>query len=411
MKPKGRHPELALTAVKVRGVTRPGRYADGNGLYLAVDPSGAKRWVLRIVVRGRRRDIGLGSQRLVSLAEAREQAVALRKSAREGGDPVAERRKARASVPTFAEAAHLVHGEHAATWKNAKHSAQWINTLTAYVFPYFGDHRVDHIETPDVLRALSPIWLTKPETARRVRQRIATVIDWAKAAGFRSGDNPVDGVSKGLPRQPDRSGHHAALPYSEVAEFVSRLRSSELGESTRLAFEFLILTATRTSEVLGAKWPEFDTDERIWSIPPIRTKAGRPHRVPLAPRCCEILLRAKALQANSDCVFPGQSAGKPMSNMIFLMALRRMALPVTAHGFRSSFRDWAAESTNFPREVCELALAHRVGDKTEAAYQRGDLLEKRRKLMGAWAAYVTSEGAKVVQLRDTERANRPGGLA
>ena len=385
---KGRHPDKALTSVQVRAHKAAGRYADGNGLYLVVEPSGSKRWLLRIVVQGRRRDIGLGSVSLVSLAEAREQALAYRKLAREGGDPLAERRKIGATVPTFADAAEQVHAEHQASWKNAKHAAQWLSTLRNYAYIHLGTRQVDQIDTPDVLRVLAPIWLTKPETARRVRQRIGTVLDWAKAAGHRSGDNPIDGVIKGLPKQADRDEHHAALAYAEVPGFIIRLRASEQGAVTRLAFEFLILTAARTGEVLGPRWSEVNEAERPWKLPAERMKAARTHRIPLSQNALEILRQAKALGGNSPYVFRGRAAGKPLSNMALLMALRRMKLAVTAHGFRSSFRDWASEATNFPREVAEMALAHSVENKVEAAYRRGDLLAKRRDLMEDWAMYV-----------------------
>ncbi len=384
---RGKHPDKALTSVQVRALKVPGRYADGNGLYLVVEPSGSKRWLLRTVVESRRRDIGLGGASLVTLAEAREKAHAYRKLARDGGDPLAERRKARATVPTFAEAAEQVHAEHKASWENPKHVQQWIRTLETYANPHFGTRRVDQIATPDVLRALAPIWLTKPETARRVRQRIGTVLNWAKAAGHRSGENPVDGVAKGLPKQGGEVEHHAALPYAEVPSFVARLRSSDSGEVARLAFEFLILTALRTSEVLGARWQEIDEAEKVWTVPADRMKKRRVHRVPLSPRASEILDRAKLLAGDSPFIFPGRSPAKPMSNMVFSMALRRMNVPVTAHGFRSSFRDWAAEETRYPREVAEAALAHVVENRVEAAYRRGDLLEKRRELMEAWATF------------------------
>jgi integrase len=399
MKPRGRHPDKSLTAVRVRAISEPGRYADGNSLYLVVEPSGAKRWILRTVVHGRRRDIGLGGARLVSLAEARDLAVTYRRIARDGGDPLVERRKNKVAVPTFAEAAARVHEEHARAWKNEKHVAQWINTLAAYAFPVMGDRRVDLIDTPDVLKALSPIWVTKPETARRVKQRIGTVLDWAKAAGFRAGDNPVEGVSKGLPRQPDRKGHHAALAYDAVPDFVRRLRSGAAAEPARLAFEFLILTAARTSEVLEARWSEVNLEGATWTIPATRMKAGREHRVPLAKRCVDILRRARHLSAGSEFVFPGRSPERPMSNMVFLMTLRRMGVEATAHGFRSAFRDWAAERTNFPREVCEMALAHAISNKVEAAYRRGDLFEKRRQPMASWAAFATATSAKIVPFR------------
>ena len=391
-KPKqGRHPEKALTTVQVRTLKEAGRYADGNGLYLVVDPSGARRWLLRIVVQGHRRDIGLGGVALVSLAEAREKAHVLRKQAREGGDPLAERRKAKINTPTFAEAAEQVHADHKASWKNGKHAAQWLSTLRTYAVPHLGTRRVDQIDTPDILRALSPIWLTKPETARRVRQRISTVLDWAKVAGHRSGDNPVEGVERGLPKQTERDEHHAALPYSEVPAFVARLRSFGQGEMARLAFEFLILTAARTGEVLGAEWREINEGEALWTVPAARMKAGREHRAPLSQRALAILRRAKELSLASTLIFPGRQSGKRMSNMVFLMALRRMEVPITAHGFRSSFRDWAAEATNLPREVAEMALAHTIENKVEAAYRRGDLLEKRREMMASWTAHCVGK--------------------
>ena len=399
MKLRRAHPDKALTAAAVRKVSKAGRYGDGNGLYLVVDPTGARRWVLRTVVHGRRRDIGLGGLKIVSLAEARDLAMQYRRVARDGGDPLLERRNARRIVPTFEAAALSVHGEHKATWRNAKHAAQWINTLTEYVFPLIGSRPVDQIDTPDLLKVLTPIWLTKPETARRVRQRISTVLDWAKAAGHRSGDNPVAGVAKGLPKQPDRASHLAALPYAEVPAFVDRLRASDFTEVVRLAFEFLVLTAARTSEALGAKWTEIDLEGAVWTIPGSRMKAGREHRVPLAPACITILTRVRELAPEADYVFTGRSSEKPLSNMAFLMALRRLKLDVTAHGFRSAFRDWASERTNFPNEVCELALAHTIKNKVEAAYRRGDLLEKRRELMVTWADFATSVRAKVVKLR------------
>ena len=395
MKPKGKpHPHNALTDRKARQVQEPGRYADGQGLYLLVEESGARRWLLRTSVGGRRVDMGLGGFPLVGLAEARQKAIHYRRIARGGGDPLAEKRKAQTPVPTFAEAAQAVHAEHVKGWKNRKHQAQWINTLKEYVFPALGDRRVDQIETPDILKVLAPIWLTKAETARRVKQRIGTVMDWAKASGFRSGENPIDGVSRGLPKQPERKQHHAAMAYADIPAFIRRLRTSELGEATRLAFELLVLTAARTGDVLGACWEEIDFNSKIWTIPAERMKAGREHRVPLPKRGIELLRRAKQLSAGSDLVFPGRSGTKSISNMAFLMTLRRMGLDVTAHGFRSAFRDWAAEQTHFAREVCEMALAHSIEDKTEAAYRRGDLFDKRRKLMNAWANYLAVKPEK-----------------
>ena len=392
----GRHPDKVLSAAKVRAVSKPGRYADGGGLYLEVDPSGAKRWFLRTMVQGRRCHIGLGGLSVVSLAEAREAALAMRKVAKAGGDPLADRRKAKRIVPSFEEASRKVHEEHAPAWKNAKHGQQWINTLRDYAFPIIGSRRVDQIDSADILKVLSPIWLAKPETARRVRQRMKTVLDWCRANHFRSGENPIEGIAKALPKQPRKDGHHAALPYTEVASFITRLRDCNAGEVVKLAFEFTILTAARTGEVLGARWDEIEGE--VWTVPGERMKTGREHRVPLSPRCVEILDRAKSFSDGGNYVFPGQSGGKPLSNMSFLMTLRRMDLKITGHGFRSAFRDWTAEQTNFPRDVCEMALAHTIRDKTEAAYRRGDLFEKRRQLMEAWARYATTDSGKVVEL-------------
>lgn len=399
MKRTGKHPDKALTTVRINALKAAGRYADGNALYLVVDPSGAKRWILRTMVQGRRRDIGLGSLRLVGLGEARETARTHRKLARDGGNPLAERRRAREVIPTFEDLAQIVHGQHKLGWKNDKHGEQWMTTLKTYAYPALRNVPVDQIGTPEVLRVLAPIWLAKPETARRVRQRIATVLDYAKAAGYRSGGNPVEGIAKALPRQPDRRDHHAAMPYTEVSAFIERLLAEDGGTGVALALEFLILTAARTGEVLGAKWSEIDLDQATWTIPDNRMKAGREHRVPLTSRAIEVLLAAKSLGKKSEFVFPGRTSTRPMSNMAFLMLMRRMNIDYTVHGFRSSFRDWASERTTFSSDICEAALAHMVRDRTEAAYRRGDLFEKRRELMTSWAAYVSSSDENVVPIR------------
>ncbi len=387
MKQHRHHPDKALTAVAVKQIKIPGRHADGNGLYLEVDPTGARRWLLRTIVHGRRRDIGLGSARLVPLADARDMAARMRRLARDGGDPIEERRKERTVLPTFKEAAAKVHAEIAGTWKNEKHAAAWMTTLEAYAFPVLGSRRVDQIGTADVLKVLAPIWLTKAETARRVRQRIRTVLDWARVSYGLTTANPVDGVEKGLPKQPERGEHFAAMSYVQVGAFVARLRGRPKPDAMTLAFEFLILTACRTNEVLLASWDECDLAQGVWTIPATRMKAGEPHTVPLSARALAILDEAKTFAGDQSFIFPSRQRGKPLSNMVFLMALRRMQLDITAHGFRSSFRDWAAEETTFPNFVVEKALAHAIDNKVEAAYRRGDLLKKRRQLMEAWAAY------------------------
>ncbi len=384
----------SLTAVAVRQLAKPGRYADGHGLYLVVDPSGARRWLLRIMVQGRRRDIGLGSARLVPLVTAREAATDMRRMARDGGDPVAERRLRRATAPTFKMAAQKVHAETVASWKNKKHAAAWLTTLETYAFPIIGDRPIDRIETADVLSVLTPIWLTKAETARRVRQRMRTVFDWARVAYGLRGVNPVEGVERALPKQSDRGVHFAALPYAQVPAFMATLRQGSIANPTLLAFEFLILTACRTNEVLLATWDEIDLAAATWTIPAVRMKGHETHVVPLSKRAQAILTNFKALTGDTGFVFPSPRPGKPLSNMVFLMTLRRMELAITTHGFRSSFRDWAAEETHFPNFVVEKALAHTIANKVEAAYRRGDLLKKRRALMDAWATYCDGSAAK-----------------
>lgn len=386
-----RHPQNALSAMQVQQRKAPGRYTDGNGLYLVVDPSGAKRWLLRIVVMGRRRDIGLGGLSLVSLAEARALAVEYRKVAREGGDPLAVRRSQRVIVPTFGEAAEAAHLGLKEGFRNAKHADQWINTIRQYANPHIGTRRIDDIGTPDILKVLAPVWLKKPETARRLKQRMHKVFEHAKASGLRSGENPVAGVDSGLPKQTALQEHHVALAFADLPAFMVKLRGQGEHTTSRLALELLILTATRTSEVLLARWDEVDADSEVWTIPAERMKAKRIHRVPLTRRCLELLAVAKQLAAGSQLVFPGMKTDRPMSNMAFLKLLERMKVDVTAHGFRSSFSDWAAESTHYSREVVEMALAHTIKSKVEAAYRRGDLLDKRRPLMGDWETFALSK--------------------
>ena len=387
-----------LTARKCE-TAAPGKYTDGHGLLLKVEASGARRWVLRLMVDGIRRDYGLGGLQDVPLAVARERALTIRRQAKAGLDPSLERRKA--VVPTFEGAARAVHEEHKPTWANAKHAAQWLATLEQYAFPAIGGKPVSVIDGPTVRDVLLPIWLELPETARRVRQRIGAVLDWAQSKGYRTGENPVRTIARGLPKQPKERGHFAALGFAKVPAFVERLRASGASEPARLAFEWLILTATRTSETLGARWDEIDAKAETWEIPAGRMKAKRNHVVPLPTRCVEILRRAKELHSGQGGFVFESKPGATFSNMVFLMALSRMGErgKVTAHGFRSAFRDWASETTSFPGAVAEAALAHAVRNKTEAAYRRGDLLEKRRELMTAWARHCCEARGKVVQLR------------
>lgn len=393
-----------LTALQIKKLDKPGRHGDGGGLYLEIEPSGSRRWTLRIVAKGKRRDIGLGSahpETGVSLAAARSAADGVRQMVRAGVDPVAERKRLKAPVPTFQAAALEVHREHAGTWKNEKHADQWLATMERYVFPVIGKRLVSEIDGPAVRDTLLPIWLEIPETARRVRQRIGVVLDWAASKGLRFGDNPVRAVSKGLPKQPKQRGHFSALDYSEVPAFISKLRDCSSGPIAKLAFEFLILTAARTSEVLNAEWSEFDLERCLWTVPPSRMKAGRPHVVPLTARAMAILKQVRTLHTGKGTVVFEGRPGLPFSNMVFLKLLEAMneRHRATAHGFRSAFRDWAAETTGFPSDVVEMALAHAIRDKTEAAYRRGDLLDKRRKLMESWESYVELENGQVIKLR------------
>jgi integrase len=386
-----------LTATAVKAANAPGRYGDGDGLFLLVGKSGGKSWMVRVQKDGRRRDIGLGSASKVSLALARDRARAVRSQVEVGIDPVAERRKA-AGIPSFREAAAAVHAEHKRGWKNGKHRAQWLATLEAYAFPAFGDWSVAEVDAPAVRDALAAIWLTKRETAKRLRQRIVTVIDWAVAKGYRDGPLAMAVIDKALPKQRAKPKHHAALPYAELPAFMTALRARE--SMGRLALEAVILTAARSGEVRLATWDELDLEAGTWTIPAERMKAGREHVVPLPPQAVRLLERMKAhRRGDSDLVFPGSKRGKPLSDMTLTKVCRDMGIDAVPHGFRSTFRDWVAEQTSWPAELAEAALAHVISDKTVAAYQRGSMLEKRRELMVAWASYCDgAEGGNVVRL-------------
>ena len=385
-KRRGRHPDKALSAAFCRTVAESGRYADGNGLYLHVDPSGARRWVQRLVIRGKPRGLGLGSYALVSLAEAREMALANRKLARSGGDPLAAKRR-NAGMPTFEEAAAKVLEQKRSAWRNAKHANDWPTSLRLYVFPRIGERPVSEITSADLMQILTPIWHEKPETARRVRQRISSVMKWAVAMQHRP-DNPAgDALGQALGRQRAVVRHMPALPHEEVADAVEAVRASRAWIGTKLAFEFLVLTAARSGEVRLATWDEVDLAAADWTVPAERMKANREHRVPLCGRAIEILREAWDLNVGIGLVFPSRR-GKALSDMTLSKLVKELGIRAVPHGFRSSFRDWAAERTNHPREVVEAALAHVVKNKVEAAYARSDLFERRRELMEAWAAYL-----------------------
>jgi integrase len=392
-----------LTARKVE-TAKPGKYSDGGNLYLIVSETGARKWVLRFTWRSRAKEMGLGSAASVPLADAREKAASARRKIAQGLNPIDERKRD-GGIPTFGEMADNVRGTLSAGFRNEKHKAQWKSTLKTYAGP-LRSKPVDTIATDDVLAVLKPIWSTKAETASRVRGRIEKVLDAAKAKGFRNGDNPARwrGHLDHLLPKPSKlaRGHHAAMPYEVVAAFVARLREREA--TSALALELCILTAARSGEILGMRRSEIDLDKKIWTVPAVRMKAGREHRVPLASRAVAILRQLEKVNTGGF-VFPGQARNKPLSNMAMEMVLRRMKVEdATVHGFRSSFRDWAGNVSNFPREVVETALAHVIGDKAEQAYRRSDALEKRRRLMDAWAAYCEpSNSNKVVQLGNRKR--------
>ena len=389
-KPRGRHPHKRLSAAFVRSAP-VGRHCDGNGLYLYVQKTGTRSWIQRLVIRGRKRELGLGSVELVSLAEAREQALANRKLARAGGDPLAEKRRL-VGIPTFAEAARRVVEQKRAGWRSAAHARNWFRTLEIHAFPRIADVPVSEVTGGDVLEILTPIWHAKAPTARFVHMRVRAVLEWAIAMDWRT-DNPCDRLLPVLGPQHDVVEHHKALPHGEVAAAVAQVRAGDSVRVDTLAFEFLVLTAARGAEVRGAVWSEMDQDEGTWTIPASRMKTGREHRVPLCGRALEILEAAPRLGDGESPVVFLNERGRPLDGKRLNRLLRKHGIAAVPHGFRSSFRDWAAEETDHPREVVEAALAHVVKNKVEAAYMRTDLFERRRRLMNDWSAYLAGRRA------------------
>ena len=374
-----------LTALQVQKLSKPGYHADGAGLHLCVKATGGKSWIFRYRFGGKEREMGLGPLHTVSLAEAREKALAQRKMLLEGVDPLAakqasevQRKLAEASVITFDSAATSYIASHRAGWKNEKHAEQWTNTLTTYASPVFGSLPVADVTTALVLRVLQPIWTTKTETASRVRGRVEKILDWCKTQGYRTGDNPAAwrGHLENLlsaPQKTKKVEHHPALPWREIGAFMQALRT--MPGAAALATEFIILTNCRTSEAIEARWSEIDTVEKRWTIPAARMKAAKEHTIPLSDAALAVLQRLKAETKEGEFVFPGGKKNTPLSNMACLALLKRMGRSdLTVHGFRSSFRDWAGEATAHPREVIEHAMSHQLKDKAEAAYQRGSLL-------------------------------------
>ena len=375
-----------LTVAEVRTLSKPGRYGDGGTLFLLVSPRGTKSWMQRVVIDGKRHDLGLGPWPVVSLAKARRSAFANRVAIADGIDPLAEKR--RAKVPTFEQAVEKVIALHRQTWKDGGKTAKiWESTLREYVFPHIGKKGVDEIATADVMTILTPIWVSKFETARKVRRRIGTVMKWAVAQGYRQ-DNPAgEAITAALPKRSKQVRHMPALPHGEVPGALAAVRASGAWPATKLAFEFLVLTATRSAEVRLATWDEINIDNRMWTVPAARTKTSREHRVPLSDRAVEILHEARTLGDGTGLVFPS-ARRKALSDMTLSKLIKEQGVAAVPHGFRSSFRDWAAERTNHSREVIEAALAHVVKNQTEASYARSDLFDKRRPLMDEWAHHL-----------------------
>jgi integrase len=403
-----------LTALKVDRIREPGLHHDGAGLYLQVTAGNegvTKSWLYRFVLDGRERRMGLGSLRDVSLADAREKAASAHRLVKVGVDPIEQRVAVRATAVlakakamTFDQCRDAYIASHRSAWRNTKHAWQWNASLATYITPIFGKVSVQDVDVALVTKALEPIWTTIPETASRLRGRIEVILDWAKVRGLRTGENPArwrGHLDHLLPRRSKvrKVEHHAALPYGEMASFMTLLRERDAVAAR--ALEFTILTASRTGEVLGVRWDEIDIAQKIWTVSANRMKGGKEHRVPLSEPAIAVLNVMSKVRQN-EYVFPGDQRAT-LSNTSMLMLMRRMNRgDLTTHGFRSSFRDWAAELTDFPSEVVEMALAHFVGDKVEAAYRRGDLFDKRRRLMKAWAEFCTkkhADEAKIISLK------------
>ncbi|MDR5771223.1 MULTISPECIES: phage integrase central domain-containing protein [unclassified Caballeronia] len=396
-----------LNALKVSKESTPGYYADGGGLYLQISKSGSRSWIFRFSLAKRSREMGLGALATVSLAEARGLASECRKMLAEGRDPIEVRNahRERAALEetdslTFKKAATDYIENNRASWKNAKHAQQWTNTLQTYAFPIIGKIDVRHVDTSMVVRVLQPIWAEKTETASRVRGRIECVLDYAKAIGKRAGENPArwrGHLDKVFPAEGKvhKIRHHPALPYAELPAFMRELRQRE-GVSARV-LELTILTCARTTEALDLQPEELQLRNRLWIVPPARMKAKREHRVPMCDRAIELVQAALDQPREGKYLFPGEKKGRPLSNMAMLNLLERMGYPdITVHGFRSTFRDWVADCTEYPDSIADMALAHVVADKTDAAYRRGDMLERRRRLMDEWAKFCNGETAAVL---------------
>ena len=382
---------MKLSATRVKALRDPGRYSDGVGLHLFISKKGRKSWVQRITVDGRRRDIGLGGYPTVSLAQARNRASDNREAIGNGRDPVADKR--RPSMPTFSEAAHAVHEANKPRWRNGSHTRAWIQTLERHAFPKIGNKHIDTISRTDVLTVLTPIWSTRPETARRVRQRMRTIFRWAMANELTETNPAGEAIDGALPSMPKVKAHLRALPYQEVGSALKTVDASQTSLASKHCLRFLVLTAARSGEVRGAAWDEIDLQGATWTIPGSRMKAGVEHRVPLSDQALDVLTLAHQLEDGSGLCFPSPlRPGRMLSDMTMTNILRKSGLAdrATVHGFRTSFKTWTMEQTDTPWAVGEAALAHQLGGSVEQAYARSDLFDRRRVLMQEWADYVTA---------------------
>ena len=382
---------MKLSATRVRALRNPGRYSDGAGLHLFINGSGRKSWVQRITVDGRRRDIGLGGYPKVTLSQARKRASDNREAVGNGKDPVAEKR--RSSTPTFSEAAYSVHEVNKPRWRNGSHTRAWIQTLERHAFPKIGNKPIDTISRTDVLGVLTPIWSTKPETARRVRQRMRTIFRWAMANELIEANPAGEAIDGALPSMPKIKAHLRALPYQEVGSAMKTVDASQTSPASKLCLSFLVLTAARSGEARGATWDEIDLEDAAWTIPGSRMKAGIEHRVPLSNQAFDVLMLAQPLEDGSGLCFPSPlRPGRMLSDMTLTNILRKSGLAdrATVHGFRTSFKTWTMEQTDTPWAVGEAALAHQLGGSVEQAYARSDLFDRRRTLMQQWADYLAA---------------------
>ena len=382
---------MKLSATRVKALSEPGRYSDGDGLHLFISKTGGKSWVQRITIGGRRRDIGLGGYPTVSLSQARRRAAENRETVENGKDPVAE--KHRPAIPTFRESALAVHEANRPRWLNESHATGWIQTLQRHAFPKIGNKPINTVTRSDLLSVLTPIWSTRPETARRVRQRMRTIFRWAMANELVESNPAGEAIDGALPSMPKVKAHLRALPYEEVGAALRTVDESQTSPASKLCLAFLVFTAARSGEARGATWDEIDKEGTTWTVPGSRMKAGEEHRVPLSDQVLGVLMLARELEDGSELCFPSPlHRGRMLSDMTLTKVLRTtgFAERATVHGFRTSFRTWSMEQTDAPWAVAEAALAHQLGGSVEQAYARSDLFVRRRALMQQWADYLTT---------------------